>query len=128
MGGDIRHIDNGVAELRIVEEDLPDTVQNVDPLAKKRTVVNIPPGKELDEVPQSQRVRVAGYSAKKKRVITGPYALSTLGGRGAKITITEGMWEEKRGRKVDGGERRQAEIRFKRGIAERKAERERRGF
>jgi hypothetical protein len=47
---------------------------------------------------------------------------------GARVTVTEGMWEDKRGHKVDGGERRRDEIRFKRRVAERKALRESQGF
>jgi hypothetical protein len=46
----------------------------------------------------------------------------------AQLKVTEGMWEDRRGHKVDGGERRQAEVRFKRRVAERKALREQQGF
>ena len=39
------------------------------------------------------------------------------------IEAKEGMWEHRRGHKVDGGERRKAEVRFKRRSAERRAAR-----
>jgi len=35
-------------------------------------------------------------------------------GSAALIKVQEGMWEDKRGQKVDGGERRRAEVRAKR--------------
>lgn len=45
------------------------------------------------------------------------------GGRAAVFRVKERMWEHVRGHKVDGGERRKAEVRSKRRAAERKAER-----
>ena len=38
----------------------------------------------------------------------------------ARLRVTEGLWEERRGHKVDGGERRKAEVRYKRRAQERK--------
>jgi hypothetical protein len=43
-----------------------------------------------------------------------------LNGQKAQIKVKEGLWEERRGHKVDGGERRKAEVRFKRRSEERK--------
>lgn len=55
---------------------------------------------------------------------------SAIGGRGvesvkghqgvSRLAVQEGLWENKRGKKVDGGERRKAEVRAKRRIQERK--------
>lgn len=55
---------------------------------------------------------------------------NTIGGTGieylkgyqgvAVLKVKEGLWEQKRGHKVDGGERRRAEVRAKRAAAERK--------
>lgn len=42
-------------------------------------------------------------------------------GQAAIIRVKEGLWEDVRGHKIDGGERRQAEVRAKRRAAERKA-------
>lgn len=39
----------------------------------------------------------------------------------ARLRVVDGLWEQRRGRKVDGGERRRAEVRAKRRAAERKA-------
>ena len=55
---------------------------------------------------------------------------SSIGGTGvepvkghlgvARLRVREGLWEERRGHKVDGGERRKAEVRYKRAAAEKK--------
>ncbi|KAK4044748.1 IGR protein motif-domain-containing protein [Parachaetomium inaequale] len=120
IGGDIQHVENGTAVLKIKETDKT-------PLVRLRHVVNVPPGKRLDEVSPSEMVRVGGFTVQGVRTIVGPYALPMKYG-GARLTVTEGMWEDRRGHKVDGGERRRAEIRFKRRVAERKALREQQGY
>lgn len=119
-GGDIVHVQDGKAKLAVEE-------QEVAPLEVKRRVVNIPADKQIEEVDEEEKIKVERYTAHGTD-IAGPYALPAKGGKAAWVTATEGMWEEKRGRKVDGGERRRAEVRFKRRIAERKAEREASGF
>lgn len=120
IGGDLKHVENGTAVLKIQEEDL-------DPFTRLRHVVNVPPDKKVEEVPPSELVKVHGYRVKGVRTIIGPHILPIKGG-GVRLSVKEGLWEDKRGHKVDGGERRQAEIRFKRRIAERKANREAQGF
>ncbi|KAL2168612.1 hypothetical protein VTG60DRAFT_7098 [Thermothelomyces hinnuleus] len=120
IGGDLKYVENGTAELRVHEIDKT-------PLLRIRRVVNVPPGKKIEEVSPSEMVRAKGFTVKGTRTIVGPYALPMKHG-GARITVTEGMWEDKRGHKVDGGERRRAEIRFKRRVAERKALREAQGY
>lgn len=119
-GGDIVHVQDGKAKLAIEEKE-------VAPLEVQRRVVNIPVGKKIDEVAEEEKIRVDRYKVL-GTAVAGPYALPAKGEKAAWVTATEGMWEEKRGRKVDGGERRRAEVRFKRRIAERKAEREAAGF
>lgn len=119
-GGDIRHVQDGKAKLAIEEIEKG-------PLEVMRRVVNIPMGKEPREVSEEDKVRVEGYTVKGNGV-SGPYASPLKGAKAAVVAVTEGMWEEKRGRKIDGGERRRAEVRFKRRVAERKAQREAMGF
>ncbi|KAI3399281.1 hypothetical protein diail_7235 [Diaporthe ilicicola] len=120
-GGDIKHVgEGGRAKLAVVEVERG-------PLDFSRHVVNVPADKNVEEVPPSERASVEGYHVEGD-VVVGPYALPLKGGRAATITVTEGMWEEKRGRKIDGGERRRDEVRFKRRVAERKAQRESMGF
>ncbi|ROW06086.1 hypothetical protein VMCG_04694 [Cytospora schulzeri] len=120
-GGDIKHVEDGKAKLAITEVERG-------PLEISRHVVNIPLSKKIEEARNYEKVRVDGYHVEGTNMIAGPYALPVKGGSAALITITEGMWEEKRGRKIDGGERRREEVRFKRRVAERKAAREAMGF
>ena len=120
-GGDIKHVEDGKAKLAITEVERG-------PLEVSRHVVNIPLSKNIEDVKNHDKAKVDGYHIEGISTITGPYALPVKGGRAAIITVTEGMWEEKRGRKIDGGERRRGEVRFKRRVAERKAAREAMGF
>lgn len=119
-GGDIRHVEDGKAKLAVLEVERG-------PLDFSRHAVNVPVDKKPEDVPPEESVSVDGYHVEGSTVV-GPYALPMKGGRAAVVAVTEGMWEEKRGRKIDGGERRRAEVRFKRRVAERKAQREAMGF
>jgi len=121
-GGDFKHVKDGKAELRVLEIDK-------DPLTRERYVVNLPAGQSVEETAREELVRVARYQIKGAHTIRGPYALPMKGAESAAVVATtEGMWEDVRGHKVDGGERRQAEVRFKRRVAERKALKEKQGF
>ncbi|KAI2643666.1 IGR protein motif-domain-containing protein [Xylaria nigripes] len=124
VGGDLRHVKDGVAELRVLEE-IP---QPGATKAPRKVVVNIVPDSTLEDCDPAELSRVQGYHVKDARTIVGPYALPLKDGEGARITLTEGMWEDRRGHKVDGGERRQAQVRYKRRIAERREARERAGY
>jgi hypothetical protein len=119
-GGDFKYVENGVADLRIQEVDK-------NPLVKARYVVNVPPGKKVDELSPEEMARPKDYHVERIKAIVGPYALPK-GDKFAQVKVTEGMWEDKRGRKIDGGERRREEVRFKRRVAERKALREAQGM
>ncbi|KAH8879623.1 hypothetical protein GQ53DRAFT_28203 [Thozetella sp. PMI_491] len=119
IGGDLKHVENGKAELRV--EEIP---KNKTGSFRLRHVVNTPPDTKVEDIPKEERVKVDGFTVRGARIIKGPYALPMKQGEGATISVTEGMWEHRRGHKVDGGERRQAEVRFKRRVAERRARRE----
>jgi len=69
--------------------------------------------------------RVIGLRIKDSHTIYGPHVELVKGSNGsaAHIKVKEGLWEHRRGHKVDGGERRKAEVRAKRRAAERKATR-----
>ena len=73
----------------------------------------------------SQVVRVDGAKLKGGHGLRGPYVQSIRGTQGkvGVIRVTEGMWEHRRGHKVDGGERRKAEVRAKARSATRRASR-----
>ena len=119
-GGDLRYVNNGVAEIKVREV-------TVSPELKLRHAVNVPAGKSPEDLSQEDLVFPKGYRVHGTNTVIGPYALPVKGG-GVRLQVTEGMWEDKRGHKVDGGERRRAEVRFKRGVAERKARREAQGY
>lgn len=67
--------------------------------------------------------RVAGVHIKGANAVYGNHVEALKGSAGAAgvIRVKEGLWEDRRGKKVDGGERRKAEVRSKRRAAERKA-------
>lgn len=113
----MKHVSpKGTAELRVLEHD-------VDPVKTRKYVVNVPHGKSVDEASPEELSRVVGYTVKGAKTIIGPYALPSTDGA-TKIAVTEGMWEDKRGRKIDGGERRRTEVRYKKRIQERREARE----
>jgi hypothetical protein len=66
--------------------------------------------------------KVQGVKLAEGHRIQGPYVLPSKGSNGsvATLKVQEGLWEHRRGHKVDGGERRKAEVRFKRGVEERR--------
>lgn len=110
-GGDLKYVDaEGRAKLAIERIEPA-------PLDVWKRAVNIPMDKQVAEVPLSQRVKPEGYRVEGD-TIAGPYALPKKGEKHAVVVApTEGMWESKRGRKVDGGERRRAMVRHKKRVA-----------
>ncbi|KAF2212759.1 hypothetical protein CERZMDRAFT_40494 [Cercospora zeae-maydis SCOH1-5] len=65
--------------------------------------------------------RVKGTKIVRANTIGGTGIEYLKGYQGAAVLkVREGLWEQKRGHKVDGGERRKAEVRAKRAAAERK--------
>ncbi|KAI0408186.1 IGR protein motif-domain-containing protein [Xylaria palmicola] len=128
VGGDLRHVEDGVARLEVLEEDLTAAAASgaADPARTPRKfVVNVPAGRAPKDCDPAELARVQGYHVQGAKDIVGPYVLPVKGGQGARIAVTEGMWEDRRGHKIDGGERRRTEVRYKRRIAERREARER---
>ncbi|TVY94102.1 Protein FYV4, mitochondrial [Lachnellula willkommii] len=117
IGGDIQHVENGTAELRVVEV----AGQHA---GNHKIVINVPAGGSATlETLTEKPVPVSGVHIKRAHTIVGPHVQPLKGGKAAKIEVKEGLWEDKRGHKIDGGERRQAEIRAKRRGEERRATR-----
>ncbi|KAG8623856.1 hypothetical protein KVT40_008832 [Elsinoe batatas] len=129
IGGDLTDVKDGAGELRIVEVKAPER-EGVDLLRSKgtkRVVVNVAPGAEgedvervVREVEEGKRSPVGGVSIKSWNMIAGKHVRLLKGTGRAEIKVQEGLWEHRRGKKVDGGERRKAEVRAKRRAAERK--------
>jgi hypothetical protein len=118
-GGTLQHVQDGRAELRIVEVPIPRPV----PHDKRKIIVNVPLGGSIAEPEALPTEKIPGLKIKHGHTITGPHVLPASGRGRAKMIITEGMWEIKRGRKIDGGERRRAEVQAKRRGEERRAAR-----
>jgi len=141
VGGDLDHVFGGIAELRVVEiqkemvqaktsagGEYSDSIkQRQDlispPLSSTATlsrgmswaVVNLPQGEtQLKQVslPLKKYSQIRLFHG---NMIKGPYlqAMKGQNGMAAYLKVQEGMWEHRLGRKIDGGERRRAEVRAK---------------
>ncbi|SMR55272.1 unnamed protein product [Zymoseptoria tritici ST99CH_1E4] len=141
IGGDLKFVEDGMAELRIVEvkddarRDAGDaTVTGGEGMRK--VVVNTPPTILGQEGKVGVMARLAPppvMDAAKVVPVKGVRIVEAtkIGGTGvepvkrhqgvARLRVQDGLWEQRRGHKVDGGERRKAEVRAKRRAAERKA-------
>ncbi|PSK55187.1 hypothetical protein B9Z65_2576 [Elsinoe australis] len=129
IGGDLKDVKDGIGELRIVEVKDESRI-GVDLLKSKgarRVVVNVPPEaqtkdveKVVKEVEEGKRAPVEGVRIKSWNVIAGKNVKLLKGEGRAQIQAQDGLWEHRRGKKVDGGERRKAEVRAKKRAAERK--------
>lgn len=121
IGGTIPHVENGEALLSVVEVPAgghrPATA-TISPGTRK-IVVNVK--RDGEDQPLEQLRPVEGVRVKGAHTIVGPHVQPVKGGRGARIAVKEGLWEMRRGRKIDGGERRRAEVRAKRRSEENKA-------
>ena len=132
-------MEDGVGELRVVEvpklpSKTPATLssssseQSPQLPATQRLIINVPPNSPSDALPiqpgesTATLRKPAGLKLLRGHAISGSYVQPVAGTNGsvARLKVVEGMWEHRRGHKVDGGERRQAEVRFKRGVEERK--------
>ena len=140
IGGDLQYVEDGVGELRVVEvPKLPSKTpatssssssseQSPQLPATQRLIINVPPNSPSDALPiqpgesTATLRKPAGLKLLRGHAISGSYVQPVAGTNGsvARLKVVEGMWEHRRGHKVDGGERRQAEVRFKRGVEERK--------
>lgn len=144
IGGDLTEVEKGVAELRIVEIPSNRPSDQVATLSKdpgtRKVVVNtkltvaalpdpanpVDSSKEIGIVPPPKIDAASAKPVKDIKIVRG----NTIGGTGveyikghpgvARLRVKDGLWEQRRGHKVDGGERRQAEVRAKRRAQERK--------
>ncbi|KAK2768782.1 hypothetical protein FQN54_000638 [Arachnomyces sp. PD_36] len=89
-----------------------------------RRIVNLAPGETVLKIkdPAELPKKPAGFKIHNIDKIKGPYLKFIEGTKGTagRLQVQEGMWEDKLGRKIDGGERRRAEVRAKKRSEERK--------
>lgn len=149
VGGDLKEVKDGVAELRVVEVRSERAGDREATLGKgqgvRKVVVGVRPSVVLGVDPAAAKVGSEGgeqgsrtakfLEAKDAQPVAGVRIVrgSGIGGTGvepvkghqgvARLRVKEGLWEQRRGNKVDGGERRKAEVRYKRRAQERKAAR-----
>ncbi len=109
-----------MAELRIIEKEVSaDTVATATLGPRRRKIVaNVP---AEGSAPDAQPEPVQEFKIKAGNVIVGPHVQQLKGRVGAKIEAKEGLWEIRRGTKIDGGERRRAEVQAKRRGEEKRA-------
>lgn len=129
----MKNVKDGEAELRLVEVPTPNaatpngtTTSTAAGLPRKKKVIVNEPEETLKQNIDYQNLKaVEGMKVVGARTIVGPYVQPVKGTSGsvATITIQEGMWEVRRGVKVDGGERRKVQVRRKRLLQERKTKR-----
>lgn len=130
-GGDLETVVDGVAQLRVVEipANISDNNKTISASATsspgmRKVIVNLPPDAETYQHEPSNPVKkFANMKIHRGSLLKGPFLQAIKGttGSAALIRVAEGMWEDKLGRKVDGGERRRAEVRAKKRSAERRA-------
>ncbi|EME80182.1 uncharacterized protein MYCFIDRAFT_101452, partial [Pseudocercospora fijiensis CIRAD86] len=131
MGGDLKYVKDGQGALRIVEVKKPvkegvtrtSSATLTQDAGYKKIITNIkgeilaPPPK----VDEKEVVPVSGTKIVRANTIGGTGIEYVKGQQGAAVLkVKDGLWEQRRGHKVDGGERRRAEVRAKRAAAERK--------
>jgi len=132
IGGDLTEVQDGVGEIRVFEVPVPkDWTQASTSMATasrtpgmRKVALNVRAGEDRPPVALEEAKSVAHVKIRGAKTMAGPSIEYVKGTNGlaARIAVKEGLWEEKRGRKVDGGERRKAEVRAKRRAQERKAE------
>ncbi|KAK5122392.1 hypothetical protein LTR85_003976 [Meristemomyces frigidus] len=154
IGGDLKEVKDGVAELRVVEVPSERLFDQTPTLTKsagmRKMIINVPPtvalppdpanpsaaeGQESEPAPVRATAPSPKIDSKSVLPVAGVKLVqaNTIGGTGiepikghqgvARLRVKEGLWEQRRGHKVDGGERRKAEVRYKRRAQERKAAR-----
>ncbi|KAI4167492.1 MAG: hypothetical protein LQ343_007170 [Gyalolechia ehrenbergii] len=121
IGGDLKDVKDSVAHVRVV--DMPrerSTGAYAGPDAMRKVVVNVPPDVPVSELRLRELKPVSGLKVLGARTIAGPFVEAMKGTSGsiATIKVQEGMWEQRRGQKIDGGERRKVQVRRKRKLEE----------
>lgn len=131
-GGDLDVVVDGVAQLRVVEvptgssqssNALPNASATLTP-GMRKVIVNLAPDAEKYEHKSNNPIKkYAHMKVHRGSSVIGPFIQAIKGTNGSAVLIraTEGMWEDRRGQKVDGGERRRAEVRAKKRSAEKRA-------
>ena len=121
----MKNVIDAVALVKVVEVPLLKVSENTKATLtgipmKRKLVVNLPPEAPVEGLKLEEMKAVGGMKVLGAHTIVGPYVqpVKGTGGSVATIEVQEGMWEVKRGQKVDGGERRKVQVRRKRRLEE----------
>ncbi|KAL8948685.1 MAG: hypothetical protein Q9222_005153 [Ikaeria aurantiellina] len=121
IGGDLKNVKDSVGHVRVVElpEQRPPK-SLAGPQATRKMIVNIPPDAPIQDSKLRELEQVNGLKVVGAHTIAGPFVepVKGTGGSIATIKVQEGMWEQRRGQKIDGGERRKVQVRRKRKLEE----------
>ncbi|KAL8971635.1 MAG: hypothetical protein Q9183_000958 [Haloplaca sp. 2 TL-2023] len=123
MGGDLRDVQDSVAHVRVVELPRePSQKAPAGPDAVRKIIVNLNPNTSAEDSTIRQLKPVERLKVQGAHTIVGPFVqpVKGTGGSVATIRVQEGMWEQRRNQKVDGGERRKVQVRRKRKLEEMK--------
>ncbi|KAI4089178.1 MAG: hypothetical protein LQ344_005558 [Seirophora lacunosa] len=129
IGGDMKEVRGSVATVRAVEvvpagAAGPAAAAATTTTRRRKIVVNVPVGaeEEVDEVRLRGLEPVKGLKVLGAGTVAGPFVepVKGTGGSVAAVRAQEGMWEQRRGVKIDGGERRKVMVRRKRKLEEMK--------
>ena len=137
IGGDFKHVKDGVAELRVVEipslkkdsstgESVPEEVSIGRTPGMQKLIVNVPNGEATYRLQEGQTTadlkKPHGFTLKNGYIIKGKRVKPMAGTNWSGVTVSavEGLWEHTRGKKVYGGERRRAETLHKLRVEENK--------
>jgi IGR protein motif len=136
IGGDLKHVADGVGHIRVFEVPVPkEWIEQGHTSATRATAtrspgmrkvaLSVPLDAEVPAEPIEQAKPVDHVKIRGANTIAGKWVQAVKDTKGlvGKIEVREGLWEDKRGHKVDGGERRKAEVRSKRRAQERKEQR-----
>lgn len=120
-----------MGEMRVFEVPVPEGRRQPQAAATRsagmrKVAINVPLGAEMPSGPLEEAEPVQHVKIRHDHTIAGPHVQPVKGSNGyaVRVSVAEGLWEERRGHKVDGGERRKAHVRALRRGAERKAEME----
>jgi len=133
VGGDLQQVIDGCGEVKVVAarkagidgNGQDEVITDTSAPGGRKVVVNLPPGAQTPALSATELKLVKGLKVLGAHTVSGSHVELVKGtmGRVGRITVKEGLWEQRRGHKIDGGERRKAEVRAKRRSEERRTTR-----
>ncbi|KAK8226393.1 IGR protein motif-domain-containing protein [Phyllosticta paracitricarpa] len=125
VGGDAEWVNKGFAHVKVIQTPVRRLPERLKEAARRElATVNTNAGHKKIVVSATKDRQTASTEMKHLKVIgagkisgRGVELIKGFNGTFGRIKATEGLWEDRRGHKVDGGERRRAEVRAKKRAA-----------